>query len=406
MRGWGALFAVAVALASLAIGAGRAAASEIPVLAFYYPWYNPNDFSRSAMWDVPVNPYQSDSRDTIQRQLRQARDAGLTGFISSWMGPGNRTDKNFATLMELSRGTGFFSTIYLETGSDGLSTPGQVVDALRYVASRYGSLPSFARIGGKPAIFIWNPGAIGGPDVWTSVRAQVDPGRAWHWNVETDRPEQWLGPFDGVHLFSAASWVADATATYRAMRSRVDAVAARTGQPKLWAAGVAPGWDNSLQGNPARVIVDRQGGSYYAQRWEAAIASSPDLVTITSWNEWGEGTAIEPGSTFGTLYLDITRTYSSRLRMESGTAGAAGYAFRLGFAELAGSIPDVVGRPVEDEHHGANGDALQQTTTGLMVWRKADNWTAFTDGSRTWVRGPYGVQVRSNDQRFPWEDRG
>ncbi|HEX2987157.1 MAG TPA: hypothetical protein VHS06_03195 [Chloroflexota bacterium] len=77
--------------------------------------------------------------------------------------------------------------------------------------------------------------------------------------------------------------------------------------------------------------------------------------------------------------------------------------FKLGFKALADQIPDVVGQPIEDEHWGANGDSLQQTTTGLMVWRKADNWTAFTNGSRSWINGPAGAQERGNDERFPWE---
>ncbi len=77
--------------------------------------------------------------------------------------------------------------------------------------------------------------------------------------------------------------------------------------------------------------------------------------------------------------------------------------FNLGFKALADQIPDVVGSPTESEHDGANGDSLQQTTTGLMAWRKADNWTAFTNGSWTWINGPYGVQSRSNDTRFDWE---
>jgi hypothetical protein len=53
-----------------------------------------------------------------------------------------------------------------------------------------------------------------------------------------------------------------------------------------------------------------------------------------------------------------------------------------------------------------NGDGLQSTTRGLMVWRKSDNWTAFTDGFRTWINGPSGVQERLNTQRFPWEHDG
>src|SRR5262249_6675345 len=34
---------------------------------------------------------------------------------------------------------------------------------------------------------------------------------------------------------------------------------------------------------------------------------------------------------------------------------------------------------------------------------KADNWTAFTDGYRTWINGPLGLQERLNTGRFSWE---
>ena len=77
--------------------------------------------------------------------------------------------------------------------------------------------------------------------------------------------------------------------------------------------------------------------------------------------------------------------------------------FRLGFKALADQIPDVVGRPVEDEHWDASGDLLQRTTTGLMVWRRSDRWTAFTDGHTTWILGPYGLQSRLNSEIYPWE---
>ena len=81
-----------------------------------------------------------------------------------------------------------------------------------------------------------------------------------------------------------------------------------------------------------------------------------------------------------------------------------GCRFVLGFATMAGSIPQAVGQCTDEESHNpTNGDALQLTTGGLLVWRKADNWTAFTDGFHTWVNGPNGVQERLNTQRFTFE---
>jgi hypothetical protein len=77
--------------------------------------------------------------------------------------------------------------------------------------------------------------------------------------------------------------------------------------------------------------------------------------------------------------------------------------FVLGFKALHDALPAIVGDCLEDERHAANGDGLQRTTHGLLVWRKADDFTAFTDGYRTWVNGPDGVQERLNSERFPWE---
>ena len=78
--------------------------------------------------------------------------------------------------------------------------------------------------------------------------------------------------------------------------------------------------------------------------------------------------------------------------------------FRLGFATLRDLIGHgIVGECLENEHYNAIGDSVQQTTDGLMVWRKADNWTAFTDGYRTWINGPNGLEQRLNTERFPWE---
>ena len=91
------------------------------------------------------------------------------------------------------------------------------------------------------------------------------------------------------------------------------------------------------------------------------------------------------------------------------TAVAAECEFVLGFATLKTLIKlsegqDRVGDCLESERFDpVRGEALQQTTGGLLVWHKADNWTAFTDGYRTWVIGPDGLQSRLNTEQLDWE---
>jgi hypothetical protein len=86
------------------------------------------------------------------------------------------------------------------------------------------------------------------------------------------------------------------------------------------------------------------------------------------------------------------------------SVAAAECQFVLGFKTLRDLIGhETVGECLEHEHYNHVGDGVQQTTGGLLVWRKADNWTAFTDGYRSWINGPFGLEQRLNTELFPWE---
>jgi hypothetical protein len=83
---------------------------------------------------------------------------------------------------------------------------------------------------------------------------------------------------------------------------------------------------------------------------------------------------------------------------------AAACDFKLGFARIHGELADRVGDCLTDEHYDATtGDALQETTGGLLVWRRADNTVAFTDGATTWLESRFGLVARANGERFAWE---
>jgi len=51
---------------------------------------------------------------------------------------------------------------------------------------------------------------------------------------------------------------------------------------------------------------DRRNGAYYRETFSVTAQTGGDLLLVKSFNEWIEGTAIEPGSQYGELYLDLT----------------------------------------------------------------------------------------------------
>lgn len=75
---------------------------------------------------------------------------------------------------------------------------------------------------------------------------------------------------------------------------------------------VRPGYDDRKIRDPG-LYTPREDGAYYRRSWETALASDPDVVLITSWNEWPEATNIEPSVEFGYQYAELTLTYALQL---------------------------------------------------------------------------------------------
>jgi hypothetical protein len=63
--------------------------------------------------------------------------------------------------------------------------------------------------------------------------------------------------------------------------------------------------------------------------------------------------------------------------------------FGADLAPLKQAVGEAMGQPVECEHvNPDNGDLLQQTTTGLAVYRESSHVSTFTDGWRHWMLAP------------------
>jgi hypothetical protein len=285
-------------------------------------WYTAASWNSSTMSDVPTVRYNSVDDSTINRQLTWASDAGITGFISSWWGPGDQTDRNFAKLLAHSAALEnqthyhFASTLYFECDAPKLSGTTNMVNTLNYIVANYANDTHFFHWNGKPVLFFWDPLGHGRTLAeWASIRSQVDPNNQMIWSAE-GVDMSLLNVFDGIHLFSGGYWGLQSStmpAVDQGFRAKVSAYNDANGTHKIWAAGIIPGYDDTrVPGRTGTYIVPRNNGSTYATSWTAAISSNPEWITITSFNEWFEGAMIEPGMTYGTLYLDLTQQYSQQ----------------------------------------------------------------------------------------------
>ena len=295
------------------------------VLANYFAWYDAAgwDACNISAGDRPIQRYHSDDPAAIARHIDMALSAGVDGFTLQWVGPGDRTDRNFAALLNQSAGKPFYNTVVFLRHIWPGATQGNTRDAISHLINNYGGHPNFLRINGRPVIFftdVYRVPAAGGQSAqqaWASLRAQVDPAHATIWIAEGLDPS-FLSVFDGLWVYK----IFHAAYPNDYLKAPMWAARARSyGADKLWIATISPGWDDRNAGCrpdirvPSQPFVKpRNDGATYRATFAAAMQSQPDLLWVNSFNEWVEGTYIEPSQRYGDLYLNLTRKMAAQFK--------------------------------------------------------------------------------------------
>jgi glycoprotein endo-alpha-1,2-mannosidase len=303
------------------------------VLAFYYGWYgNPQVSHEWRHWknvdlgnerveniaDFPAyGAYDSHDPAIVDRQATAAHAAGITGFIASWWGRDSFEDRGMQLLLAAAAKHKLAVSAYYEkiAGEDAASRIKAAVGDIDYLLSRYGSDKAWLRAGEKPVLFIYGRALRElSPADWQEVIAHVRRDNPNGVVLIADSLDAKFGSiFDGASTYNITGQTQHKTQPeIRAWaHAAYPKMVAAAGPGKISTLTVIPGYDDRNTGrSPPRPVTDRWGGETYHVLWQEAIAAVPDYVLITSWNEWHEGSEIEPSVEYGSRILDETAAFS------------------------------------------------------------------------------------------------
>ncbi len=292
---------------------------KIPVVAAYYAMYG-NHHSEWRHWGDPQSPsisfspflgqvsgdavdqafglYGFNGREEnlklIMRQMALARMSGVTAFAVSWWGPGSSGDQHLHEILEAAEVVGMNITVIFEPfhGFDEEAMKA----AADYLKSKYMNSSVWLKDrDGQPVIFTFN---LGPPSNWTKWTFIKERNEAWVAHT-TDRRALSYG-FKYIYEYAPAAIKIhgyNITAVYDA------ASAGGRFIPTL-----------SPRYNDTRF---RSRGHAFNDLWEETSKATrfvlkerdPPFIFVTSWNEWNEGTSVEPSLDKGFTYLFKLRAF-------------------------------------------------------------------------------------------------
>jgi glycoprotein endo-alpha-1,2-mannosidase len=269
-------------------------------------------------------PYDSRDPAVVARQLGEAREAGVDVLLVSWWGRERPEAAALDGLFRAARSGPVRLAPYYETGDLWRREPEGVAQDLLHLLERYRAEPAWLRVGGVPVVFLYAAHRLR-PAGWSHVRRRLaGEGGGLFLVAEAPRPTWvrsrpgWAERFDALHVYTPAVALAQGQDLGR-LYAEWAAVARAAGRPFVPAVG--PGFDDRVIRTPA-TVVPRHGGHTYDATWSAALSVTPSWVLVSSWNEWHEGSEIEPSREHGRAYLEATRRWADRFRASRRGAGS------------------------------------------------------------------------------------
>jgi Glycosyl hydrolase family 99 len=270
---------------------------------FFYPWYSnmrhdggyahwtqgghQPPFDLASQFYPARGPYSSADPRVLRAQMRDIAAAGIDEVVSSWWGRGSREDDRLPAVMRAARRFHLRVAVQLEP------YPGRTVASI-------GADLAYLRSRGIRDVYLYrsNDFAV---EEWWPVTSQPNGMRLF---AQTSR----VG--FAARAGFAGFYTYDILLYDGAKFGRLCEQARSAGI--ICGPSVGPGYAASAATGDTRV-KPRLDGSTYDSMWRAAEAAGADLVTITSYNEWGEGTQIEPAG-HGGRYESYDGAYGLRGR--------------------------------------------------------------------------------------------
>jgi hypothetical protein len=268
-------------------------------------WFNSSSWTHAKADQPALGPYTSTDPGIIRQQVTWARQSGVDAFIVSWKSSPSLNLALQELVAEAHRQNLKLVLIYegLDVNRNPISVA-TVESDLVWFEDTYGNDPAFD-VYGKPAVIWSGTWRFSDSDISTVRKAVGAPDKILLLGSEKSAAayQSRASLFDGDAYYWSSADPLSTPGYASKLNALGQAVHAAGG---LWLAPTPVGFDARLNGGTS--TVDRRDGGTLTAAWSDALATTPDGIAVISWNEFTEGSYMEPSVKYGFRYLDMLST--------------------------------------------------------------------------------------------------
>ena len=271
--------------------------NPIPMMAYYYIWFDDFSWDRVKS-DYPLlGRYNSDDEQVMRQHIQWAQTAGIDGFIVSWKSSYN-LDRRLEKLMRIAQEEQFRLWIIYQ-GLDFERQP-QPIDHVSadfdYFIENYADHSAFQ----PQPILIWS-------GTWEFTVTEIAEITAFYRpqltilasERSTEGYLRVADLVDGNAYYWSSGDPIETPGYQKRLQEMAEAVRENAG---MWVAPVTPGFDARLLGGSR--VIERRDGETLRASWSIATSTMPDAIGLISWNEFSENSHIEPSQNYGSVILE------------------------------------------------------------------------------------------------------
>jgi hypothetical protein len=316
---------------------------QTPAIHGYWGWhwtmnhYSPDKFYPSGNRQIAshyyplTGPYDSDDRNILEYQTLLMKIAGIDGVLADWYGMDsfndygtiNESTKKLFGAIQKSKLT--FGIVYEDQTVKAMVAAGRVTSAgaldygksvMKYVQDTWFSTSEYLQVNNRPLFMVFGPQYYKSATDWSTMFSGLRVAPSFYTEDNALAPAT-AGAYSWPPMGRSVGGVLSQSSLNDYLNQFYQKAAAWPNVVTSAFPGFYDIYKDAGVGS-SYGYLDPLNGETFKSTLNAAISHHPDVIQIVTWNDYGEGTMIEPTAEYGYQYLEILQ--AARIARDSSFA--------------------------------------------------------------------------------------